>query len=258
MHIECCRLTIITLICVSSGSYTYQGMNMESIGKAMVLFVLFQAFTASTCRSCYFESEISASSWVRKPCVFFFGNETKTMKYIGSEFRFRDDAATKEAFKVLKANFNEFFDSPLTRWNSSCDCTEVPCLNEEQLNNLFAYSVEQAHKEATTRFPFLSRLCCTLQQVLGEIVFRFMPDDVEKLTKIAFKEINIHNWIENFTNGLRQMVWCKTFKERCESIIRHIAKGCDKKRRERRNIGLNTATVHGSSSCFQGRKKLFR
>lgn len=224
---------------------------MESIGKVLVLFVLFQVFKTSTCRLCHFE--IESSSWVRKPCVFVFGNETKT-KYIGSEFRLRDDAATKEAFEVVEANFNEFLNSPLTLWNHSCDCSEVQCLNEEQLNNLFAFSMEQARKEASTRFPFYPRLCCSLQQVLEEIVYSLQAEEIAKLTKITLSEINIHNWKAYFSNGLRQTEWCKIFKVKCASIIRRLTKSCEDERRRRRDIDLKTTAACGSS-CFQGTKK---
>ncbi|CAH3034112.1 unnamed protein product [Porites lobata] len=224
---------------------------MQMIGKVVVLFILFQALVITSGRLCHFETEISASFWIRKPCVFFFGNETKITKYIGNELRFGEDAGSKGAFRGLKVNLNEFFESPLTLWNKSCDCTEVPCLNEQQLNNLFANSLELVRKEVPTRFRYLPRLCCALQQVLGELVFRLQPEDIAKLTKIALKGINIHNWTTCVTNELRQTEWCKTFKDRCDNLIDRIKRGCDGKPRERRDIDLNMTTVCSSSSCFQ-------
>ena len=258
MQIEGCRLVIIiTSICVPSGSNTCVGLNMEPISKVMVLSVLFQAFTTSVCRMCHFKIESSASRWVRKPCVFFFGSETKA-KYIGSEFRFRDDASTKVAFEFVGVNFNEFVNSPLTLWNQSCDCTKVPCLNEEQLNNLFAFSIEQARKEATTRSLYFPNLCCSLQQVLEEIFFSLEAEEIANLTKIALTEIGIDNWTTYLSHELQQTQWCKSFKAKCEGIIHRIRKGCEDKKRERRDIGLKTTVICRSSSCIQGKKKLFK
>ena len=228
---------------------------MESINKVMVLFLMLEAITTSTCRLC--RVEISASSWVQKPCVFFFGDETKT-KFIGAEFRLKDDVATKETFQAIEANFNKFLKSPLTLWNQSCDCAEVPCLNEEQLNDLFAYSAEEARKEAIVRFPFFSRLCCSLQQVLDEIIYSLQGKDIEKLMKITSEEISIHYRAEHLSYGLQQTEWCKTFKVNCQSFIHRIAEGCKDKRREKRDIGFKTTTTCGWSSCFRGREKLIR
>ena len=228
---------------------------MESISKTLVLFLMLEAFTMSTCRLC--RLEISASSWVQKPCVFFFGNETKT-KFIGAEFRLKDDVATKETFQVIEANFNKFLKSPLTLWNHSCDCAEVPCLNEEQLNNLFAYSVEQAREEAIVRFPFLPRLCCSLQQVLEEIFYSLQTKDIDKLMKITSEEISIHNWVAYLSYELQQIEWCKTFKAKCQNVIHRMAEGCKDKRRERRDIGFKTTTTCPWSSCFQGKEKIIR
>lgn len=258
MQIESCRLVIIiTSICVPSGSNTCIGMYMESIGKVMVLSVLFQAFTTSVCRMCHFEVGSSASKWVRKPCVFFFGSETKA-KYIGSEFRFRDDGSTKVAFEFVEANFKEFVNSPLTLWNQSCDCTKVPCLNEEQLNNLFAFIMEQARKEATKRLPFFPNLCCSLQQVLEEIFYSVKAEEIANLTKITLTDNGIDNWTTYLSYGLQQTQWCKSFKAKCEGIIHRIRKGCEDKKRERRDIGLKTTVICRSSSCSQGKKKLFK
>lgn len=231
---------------------------MQMIGKVVVLFILFQVPVITSGRLCHFETEISASFWIRKPCVFFFGNETKIIKYIGNELRFGEDAGSKGAFRGLKVNLNKFFESPLTLWNKSCDCTEVPCLNEQQLNNLFANSLELVRKEVPTRFRYLPRLCCALQQVLGELVFRLQPEDIAKLTRIALKGINIHNWTTCVSNEFRQAEWCKTFKDRCDNLIDRIKRGCDGKPREKRDIDLNMTTVCSSSSCFQGKKKSFK
>lgn len=230
---------------------------MQMIGKFVVLFILFQALVITSGQLCHFETEISASTWIRKPCVFFFGNETNIIKYIGNELRFGEYPGSKVAFRGLNVHFNEFFESPLTLWNKSCDCTEVPCLTEQQLKNLFANSLELVRKEVTTRFQFLPRICCALQQVLGELVLRLQQEDIEKLTRIALKGIDIHNWTICVSNELRQTEWCKTFKDRCDSLIHRITRGCGEKARKKRDIDLNLTTVCSSPSCFQGKKKSF-
>lgn len=254
MH-ECCRLpTLLAVICLHCG-----GIKMDLTGKIQVLFLLFQVFSTSTSRMCRFEIESLSSKWIRKPCVFVFDDPIKA-KFIGSEYQLRDDTATKEAFQAIEANFNKFVKSPLTLWNDSCDCNKVPCLNVKQLNNLFAYSMEQARKEAILRFSFFPGLCCSLQQVLEEILNRLQPEEVDKLLKITTTEANIHlnSRMAYFSYGLQQTEWCKTFKVKCDSFVHRIAEGCVGKIRERRNIGFKTTTVCQSSLCFQGKMELFR
>lgn len=253
MQIEFYRFPkTIGLLSVSFVSYGYVGMTMALIKKVLAFSVLLQAYTSITCRQCEFSIENSANSSVRKPCAFFFNNKPEA-KYIGFEFRLTDNAATKRAFEVVGANFIEFIHSPSTLWRDSCDCIEVPCLNDEQLNNLFVFSVKQAREEAKRRFPFISGLCCSLQQALEEIIYRLDGDDVAKLTQITLKEINMHKLI----NGLRQTEWCESFKANCDSVIRRISKGCEEKRREKRDIGVKTTAVCGPSSCKNGKDKLF-
>lgn len=253
MRIEYYRFPkAIGLLSVSFVCYGYFGMSMELIGKALTFFVLFQAYTSITCRLCDFSIESSASSWVRKPCAFYFNNKPET-KYIGFEFRLRDDTAAKRAFEVVEADFNEFSHSTLTPWNHSCDCTEVRCLNEEQLNKLFAFSVEQAHQEARWRFPFISTLCCSFQQALEEIVYQLDGEQVTKLTKITLKEINMQKWTTHLIDGLRQTEWCESFKPKCDAVVQRISKGCEEKRREKRDIGVKTSTMCGPSSCHHGK-----
>ena len=232
-------------------------MTMELTGKVLSFCVLFQTYISISCRLCEFSIENLASSWVRKPCAFYFSGKPET-KYIGFEFRLRNDTTTKRAFEVVKANFNEFFDSRLTLWNHSCDCTEVPCLNEEQLNKLFAFRVEQAQQEAKWKFPFISTLCCSLKQALEEIIYRLDEEQVSKLTKITLNEINMQKWTAYLVDGLRQTEWCETFKAKCDAIARRISKGCEGKKREKRDIGAKSTTMCGPSSFNHGRRQLFR
>lgn len=256
MQIESCLfLKAIGLLSLPFVSYGYVGVTMELIGKVLAFCVLFQAYISISCRRCDFSIESSASSWVRKPCAFYFNNKPET-KYIGFEFRLRDDAATKRVFDTVEANFNEFFHSPLTLWSHSCDCTEVPCLNEEQLNELFAFSVEQAHEEARRRFPFISTLCCSLQKALVEIIYRLDGEQLAKLTKITLKEINMQKWTAYLIDGLRQTEWCESFKAKCDAVLQRISKGCEEKKRDRRDIGVKNTTMCAASSCNHGKSQL--
>jgi len=170
----------------------------------------------------------------------------------------RDDTATKLAFEVVEANFYKFFHSPLTPWNDSCDCTEVPCLNDEQLIKLFVFSVEQTREEARWTFPFISTLCCSLQQALEEIVHRLTEEQVAELTKIPLKEINMQKWTTHLIDGLRQTEWCESFKAKCDNVVHRIWEGCEEKRREKRDIGVKSTTMCGPSSCNHGKLRLFR
>ncbi|KAJ7392795.1 hypothetical protein OS493_010454 [Desmophyllum pertusum] len=87
--------------------------------------------------------------------------------------------------------------------------------------------------------------CDCIEQALEEIIYRLDGDDVAKLTQITLKEINMHKLI----NGLRRTEWCESFKANCDSVIRRISKGCEEKRREKRDIGVKTTAVCGPSSC---------
>lgn len=259
MRIECYRFpNSIGLFSVSFVyiCYGYFGVTMESIGKILVFSVLFQAYTFTACRQCDFSIQTSPSNWVRKPCAFVVDKAEK--KYIGFEFRLRADKATKFAFAVVEANFYKFFHSPLTLWNDSCDCTKVPCLNDEQLDKLFAFSVKQTRKETTRAFPFISALCCSLQQALEEIVYGLAEEQVAELTKIPLKEINMQKWTASLIDGLRQTEWCETFKAKCGNVVRRFSKGCKEERREKRDIGVKSATMCGPSSCTHGKRRLFR
>ena len=259
MQIECCRFpNSIGLLSVSFVRYGYFGMTMESTGKILAFSVLFQAYTSITCRLCDFSIQTnSPSNWVRKPCAFFFNNKPET-KYIGFEFRLRDDTTTKLAFEVAEANFYQFFHSPLTLWNASCDCTEVPCLNDEQLNKLFVFSVRQSREETKWTFPFNFTLCCSLQQALEEIVYRLAEEQVAALTKIPLKEINMQKWRTDLIDGLRQTEWCESFKAKCDNVVHRISKGCEEERRKKRDIGVKSKTMCGPSSCNHGKRQLFR
>ena len=259
MRIECYRFPIsiglfsVSFVCIC---YGYFEVTMESIGKGLVFFVLFQAYTFTACRQCDFSIQTSPSSWARKPCAFVFDNKPET-KYIGFEFRLRDDKATKLAFEVVEANFYKFFQSPLTLWNDSCDCTKVPCLNDEQLDRLFAFSVKQTREEAMWAFPFISALCCSLQQALEEIFYGLAEEQVAELTKISLKEINMQKWTAYLIDELRKTEWCETFKAKCGDVVGRISKGCKEKRREKRDIGVKSATMCVPSSCNHGKRPLF-
>lgn len=225
---------------------------MEPTWKILALFVLFQVHTSISCRQCDFSIESLASRWVRKPCAFSFSDKSET-KYVGFEFRLRDSEETRRAFVTVKANFNEFFYSPLTLLNDSCDCNEVPCLNEEQLNNLFVLSVEQACEEAKWRFPFIPASCCSVQQALVEIIYRLDEKQLASLKKFTLKEINTHKCIAHLINGLQQTEWCDSFKAKCENVIECISKGCEGKVRKKRDIGVKTTSMCGPSACHQGK-----
>jgi len=170
----------------------------------------------------------------------------------------RDDSATKLAFEVVEANFYKFFYSPLTPWNDSCDCSKVPCLNDEQLDKLFVFSVEQTREEARWALPFISTLCCSVQQALEEIVYRLAQEQVAELTKIPLKEISMQKlWTTHLIDGLRQTEWCEYFKAKCDFVVDRILKGCEEKRRGKRDIGVKSTTMCGPSSCNHGKRKLF-
>lgn len=223
--------------------------------KVLVLFLALPAFKMSPSQLCNFDLASSTLRWVKKQCVFVFNNQTET-KFIGREFQLTDTTPTKEAFQFIEADFNKFLKSPLTNWNHSCDCTKVPCLNEKQWNDLFAYRIEKARKDAAERWPFLARLCCSMQKVVVEIIYSLHEKDVHNLAKITSSNINIHNWVVNLSYELQNTKWCLDFKEKCDSFIHQIAKGCEtKKRRRRKDIGLKPRAACQSSSCYQDAKE---
>ncbi|XP_068733459.1 uncharacterized protein [Montipora capricornis] len=227
---------------------------MEIVIKVLVLFLLVQAYEVSTSSLCNFDSESSATRWVQKQCVFVFANQTDS-KFIGRELQLMDNNSTKEAFQFIEADFNKFFNSPLTLWNHSCNCTKVPCLNEKQWNDLFAYSVERARKEAIQRWPFFPRLCCSIQHVVIEILYRIYEEDIQKFTKIISENMNISilDLMDYLGYELPRTKWCYSFKDKCDGFIFRMAKGCEiTERRMRRGIGFkSSAAACQSSSWYQ-------
>ena len=224
---------------------------MEVVGKVLAVFVVFLVYSTISASRCSFRH--SAFRWPRKSCVFVVDNKTET-KYIGLQLRLNDDKKTKRAFSLAKANFYKFYHGPVTVWSHRCNCTEVPCLTEEQVNIMFAFSIEKAHQEAKSSFPSLPSLCCSLQIALVKIVYSLETQRLSELVKrtLGPRDINMQKW-ETFLNGLRQTNWCKSFRSNCKLAENYIYKGCQGYRK-RRGLDFEKAASCQTSTCGHGKK----
>ena len=242
----------IKLLSVSFVSHGFSGVIMKPTERILAVFVLFGVYTSISCRVCDLSIDSFASEFVLKRCAFSFHEKSET-KYIGFEFRLTESKETRHALETVKANFRELSYSPLTRWNGSCDCNEVPCLNEEQLNDLFISGVKQTFEEAKWRIPFMSGLCCSVQRALVEIFYRLDEKQLARLKKCTLNEIVTRKCTAYLTNELRQTEWCDSFKTKCENVIGRIFRGCEVTERRKRDIGVKHTSMCGPSACYQGK-----
>ena len=157
----------------------------------------------------------------RKPCVYL---DTKGIKTIGVGYNMQNKGAA-DVFKSIGADYQKFASGLTTPWNVKCDCTKVPCLSDEQIDELFSLSLRTAVSDAEVVIPSFPSLCCSMQDVLVDMAFTLGRERLARLTRFA-QLISRQAW-RAAADELAPSEWCATDDTgRCADAAAAVAVGC--------------------------------
>ena len=157
----------------------------------------------------------------RKPCVYL---DTKGIKTIGVGYNIQNKGAA-DVFKSIGADYQKFASGLTTPWNVKCNCTKVPCLSDEQIDELFSLSLRTAVSDAEAVIPSFPSLCCSVQNVLVDMAFTLGRERLARLTRFA-ELISRQAWMAA-ADELAPSEWCATDDTgRCADAAAAVAVGC--------------------------------
>ena len=157
----------------------------------------------------------------RMPCVYL---DTVGIKTIGVGYNMKN-ADARAAFKAIGADYDKFYNGPVTPATKKCDCSAVPCLTEEQIDELFDRSVKIAIADAQKVISTFSTLCCPVQDVMVDMAFTLGGKGFSQFTTFA-KLVTLEYW-KAAGDDLTVSKWCvHDAPRRCLSDSATVAKGC--------------------------------
>lgn len=157
----------------------------------------------------------------RKECVYL---DAKENKILGVGYDLRNPNA-KEDFRSVGADYEKFADGPTTPRNANCNCSHVPCLKDEQIDQLLDLSLKTATSNAQRFVSSFSTLCCPVQNVVVDMAFALGMDGLWPLEEFA-STIEEQYW-KAAADYLSITKWCMVDeKNRCEEDAAIVDKGC--------------------------------
>lgn len=174
-----------------------------------------------------------------KPCVYL--DLHSNTRFIGWRFNLSEEGRARGAFKLLGEDYETFYRSPSTPVNANCKCTEVPCLNERQVDKLLDFNVERTLENIGTLFPSFKTLCCRLRARILGLVFAFGRKIYSDFATVDIEYyIKTQRW-RALARELNQTEWCRDSEASCAEHVATIAEGCDVRRmRRKRGIGVQS------------------
>lgn len=155
-----------------------------------------------------------------KPCVYL---DTKGIKTIGVGYNMRNKDAP-EVFQRIGADYKKFINGPVTKSTVKCNCSSVPCLKEEQIDQLLDISLKVAIVDARRVISTFDSLCCPVQNVMVDMSFTFGGKGFAAFTTFA-RLVTGQSWKEA-GDDLTVSKWCTQAKNRCMEDANIVRKGC--------------------------------
>lgn len=158
-----------------------------------------------------------------KECMYL---DIKGIKTIGYGFNMQTKDAP-EIFKSIGADFNRFFNGPLTKATSKCNCSAVPCLKENQIDALLEIRVRAAIDDAKSTIKSFSSLCCDVQNVMVDMAYTLGGPSFRAFT--TFSGLIDRQYWKMAGDDLTCSKWCNARGQdvkRCHRDAAIVAKGC--------------------------------
>lgn len=152
--------------------------------------------------------------------------DIKGIKTIGYGYNMQNKDAP-EVFKRIGADFNRFFNGPLTKAGSKCNCSSVPCLKDNQIDALLDISVKVAVADAEVVIKTFGSLCCSVQNVMVDMAFTLGGTSFRQFTTFAGL-IDRQYW-KMAGDDLTCSKWCNAPKQdnkRCHRDAAVVTQGC--------------------------------
>ena len=157
----------------------------------------------------------------RKACVYL---DTKKIKTIGVGYNMENPDAP-EVFHSIGADYEKFNSGPTTPWNVKCNCSSVPCLSDEQIDQLFALTLKTAASDAQKVISSFSTLCCSVQNVMVDMAFTLGGPGFAAFTEFATM-IRLEYW-KAAGDDLSVSKWCVVqAQKRCNEDAAIVSEGC--------------------------------
>ena len=157
----------------------------------------------------------------KKPCVYL---DTKKIKTIGVGYNMENEDAPA-VFRSIGADYDKFEHGPVTKWNVHCNCSNVPCLNEVQVNQLLDISLQTAIADAKNVIPTFDSLCCPVQNVMVDMSFTLGGPGFAQFTTFA-KFVTTQFW-KAAGDDLTVSKWCvQQATSRCTEDANVVRQGC--------------------------------
>jgi GH24 family phage-related lysozyme (muramidase) len=132
-----------------------------------------------------------------------------------------------QVFKRIGADFNKFFNGPLTKSTVKCNCSAVPCLKENQIDALLEISVKTAIADAKAVIKTFSSLCCPVQNVMVDMAYTLGGTSLAAFTTFV-SLVNRQYW-KMAGDDLTCSKWCNAKGQdikRCHRDAAIVTKGC--------------------------------
>ncbi len=145
--------------------------------------------------------------------------DIKGIKTIGVGFNLENSNAKNEIRKI-GANYDKIVNGIATYISSKCQCDQVYCLTNSQIQSIFSYTLESSIACANQ----IGNYCCNVQDVIVDMVFNLGCAGLNTFTMFLGLLQN-HQW-KAAANDLHNTKWCRQVKNRCIDDANNIAKGC--------------------------------
>lgn len=155
-----------------------------------------------------------------KACVYL---DTKGIKTIGVGYNMQNKDAP-EVFDSIGADYNKFESGPVTRWNVPCNCSSVPCLTEDQIEELLDISLKTAIADARKVITTFDGLCCSVQNVMVDMSFTLGGPGFAQFT--TFADLLTRQYWKAAGDDLTVSLWCKQATSRCMEDANYVREGC--------------------------------
>lgn len=213
---------------------------------SLSLITLFQSFRAEQCDP----KPMIIRHEGKKPCVYL---DTKNIKTIGVGYNMQNKDAP-EVFDSIGADYNKFDNGPVTRWNVPCNCSSVPCLTEEQIDELLDISLKTAIADAQKVITTFDGLCCPVQNVMVDMSFTLGGPGFAQFT--TFAKLLTRQYWKAAGDDLTVSLWCKQATARCMEDANFVREGCGCSQPYPQACGSQASSCCGSEeqqTCCEGK-----
>ena len=123
---------------------------------AIFVLVIFALTTAENInvKQCEPERMIVEKEVIRA-CVYF---DKRNIKRVAVGYNLQSPAA-KTDFQAIGADFEKFYNGPVTPVSEKCNCSDVPCLDERQIDELLEKSLKVSNVRRLSCQACLTKHC---------------------------------------------------------------------------------------------------